>query len=171
MHKEQKAFCNKVKFLYPDKFRDKLVYDFGSYDVNGNNRYLFTDCEYIGIDIHKGKNVDVVCPAHKLDFGQCDVVISTEMLEHDKHWKESLNNMIQHLEPGGLMIITCATDGRKEHGTRRTTRRDSPATLDYYHNIGEQEFEEVMQREENFEMSVLEVDTTRGDLYFYGIKK
>jgi hypothetical protein len=43
-HQAQQDFCNSVRQLFPDHFRGKTVLDVGSLDINGNNRYLFTDC-------------------------------------------------------------------------------------------------------------------------------
>ena len=37
------------------------------------------------------------------------------MLEHDPHWRESVQRMIELVKPGGTLIITCAAPGRGEH--------------------------------------------------------
>lgn len=171
MHRQVKEFCNQVKSLHPEMFKNKSVIDFGSYDINGTNRYLFTDCAYRGIDINPGPNVDCVCLAHKcpLCFGGVDVCISTEMLEHDKYWELSINKMTELLNEGGLLIITCATTGRKEHGTHNRLPKASPATLDHYKNVEEDEFFNVVK--DKFHPHLLKIDRKRGDLYFYGFKK
>jgi hypothetical protein len=65
-----------------------------------------------------------------------DVVISTEMLEHDEYWKESLRAMLSLVKPDGLILFTCATHGRPEHGTKRTSPQDAPYVSDYYMNLG-----------------------------------
>jgi 2-polyprenyl-3-methyl-5-hydroxy-6-metoxy-1,4-benzoquinol methylase len=67
--------------------------------------------------------------------GSYDTVISTDCLEHDKHWKETLAAMIRLLKNGGLMAWTCAGEGRAEHGTSRINPEASPGTHDYYGNI------------------------------------
>ena len=63
---------------------NKLVLDIGSLDINGNNQYLFEDCQYTGIDVGVGKNVDIVSKAHELKMpsGTYDTIISTECFEH-----------------------------------------------------------------------------------------
>lgn len=50
-HQEQVRFCESVREKFPSLFVGKKVLDAGSLDINGNNRYLFTDCEYVGIDV------------------------------------------------------------------------------------------------------------------------
>lgn len=62
-HKEQFSYCEKILRRFPHLFVGKSVLDVGSLDINGNNRWIFTDCEYVGIDLGEGDNVDVVCRA------------------------------------------------------------------------------------------------------------
>ena len=50
-HKAQREFCDSVRNKYSDMFKGKKVLDIGSLDNNGNNRFLFDDCEYLGIDL------------------------------------------------------------------------------------------------------------------------
>ena len=136
MHKEVKRFCLSVKNKHPEYFKNADVLDCGSLDINGNNRYLFDNCNYMGIDIVKGKNVDQISRVHdfKTDF-KFDCVISTEMLEHDEYFTASLNAMFHCTKPGGLLLITAAGHGREEHGTHEMKPEDSPMTRDYYCNV------------------------------------
>ena len=90
-HKEQKDFCEWIQTAFPDMFTNVSVLDIGSMDINGNNRYLSSNADYTGIDIASGPNVDVVSVAHEYKTNKkYDVVISTEALEHDKHWRKTL---------------------------------------------------------------------------------
>jgi 2-polyprenyl-3-methyl-5-hydroxy-6-metoxy-1,4-benzoquinol methylase len=84
-HKQQIEFCKKIKYQFPEHFKNIWVLDAGSYDINGNNRYAFENCIYLGVDIEHGKNVDIVSKVHELNFkdGMFDTIITTEMLEHD----------------------------------------------------------------------------------------
>jgi len=135
-HKEQIEYCKYVKSIYPEYFVNKKVLDVGSLDINGNNRFLFKDCDYTGLDLCAGRNVDIVMPVHKFKGKNIyDVVICTEILEHDKYYKRSLKMMFKLLKSGGLLIITAATDGREEHGVYNNKPEDSPLTNDYYKNI------------------------------------
>jgi SAM-dependent methyltransferase len=173
-HKQQSDFCNYVRFKFPEKFTDVRVLDMGSLDINGNNRYLFTgDYSYIGVDIGPGKNVDVICRGHKYESDEMfDVVISTECFEHDEFYALTLKKMYDLLKPGGVFIFTCATTGRPEHGTTRTSPADAPFIGDYYKNLNEKDVREVMNIENVFsEHQFISREVFPQDLYFYGIKK
>ena len=62
-HKEQQEYFESVKERFPDRFVRKTVLDIGSYDLNGTNEYLFSECEFTGLDIEEGPGVDIVCEA------------------------------------------------------------------------------------------------------------
>lgn len=157
--------------MFPSFFQFTQVLDAGSLDINGNNRYLFEGAQYWGIDILGGKNVDqVISAANFSSIKRYSVVITTEMLEHDAQWKESLLNLLKHLEPGGLFIMTCATEGRPEHGTKRTTPEDSPATTDYYLNITWDMLYTIPGFLDKFSIYRITTDKTSHDLQFWGIK-
>ena len=86
-HEAQRQYCLKVKKRFSKWFHKKKILDAGSLDINGSNRYLFTDCEYTGIDVGEGKNVDIVSTIHEFDAkdDSYDVIISTECFEHDMY--------------------------------------------------------------------------------------
>ncbi len=168
-HPRQQKFCNAVRSLYPSYFHDTKVIDAGSLNINGTNRSLFKNCQYIGVDIKKGKNVDLICTIHKVEYPEnVDCVISTEMLEHDVFWKESLHNMYKLLKKNGLMIITCAGPGRKEHGTKLYAPKASPATINYYKNLFTSDVRSILP-ETMFKNYYLK--QKGDDINFYGIKK
>ena len=171
MHGEQQAFFREVREKFPVRFNKPVVYDFGSLDINGNNRSLFHKPSYTGSDIVEGKNVDVVGLAHEVRLpGLADICISGEMLEHDVHWQKSLMAMFAWCRPEGLVMFSCASRGRPEHGTRRTTPKDSPLTLDYYHNLTQPEIEAAIDLRELFSEYGFEYNPFPGDLYFWGIR-
>jgi SAM-dependent methyltransferase len=140
-HRLQLEFVEITKSLFPEMFRGQKVLEIGSLDINGNVRSFFEDCSYTGIDVAPGPGVDVVCEGQKYDglSSSFDVVISCEVMEHNPYWAETLTNMIRLLRPGGLMVMSCATIGRKEHGTTRSDTGASPLTVqkgwDYYRNL------------------------------------
>lgn len=175
-HPEQVVFCNSVKNKFPQKFVNADVLDIGSLDINGNNRYLFSNCTYTGVDIGQGKNVDVVSKGHEFKPGkQYDIVISTECFEHDMYWKETIQNCIDLTKTGGLFMFTCATTGRQEHGTTRTTPQDSPFTHtqfnDYYMNLTEYDVRQIPGFDNSFTEFKFSTNQNTKDLYFYGIKQ
>jgi len=170
-HPQQRAFTEEVKRRFPQFFTEKDVLDCGSLDMNGNNRFLFNGGKYVGVDAFAGKNVDIVCRVHELgeDIGRFDVVISTEMLEHDEFWQKSLKKMIDVLRCGGLLIVTCATTGRGEHLTNRTEHIPGYDWRNYYRNIAEKDWWDVINVGEVF--GEFEFKVVGTDLYFWGIKK
>lgn len=169
-HPAQQTFCKYVKSRFPEYFENKRILDVGSLDINGNNRLLFADCEYTGLDLCSGRNVDVVC--HVLDFNpdkQFDVVISTEAMEHDSKWNLSLAKMIYLLKPGGLLIVTCASGDRREHGTDRHNPQDSPKTNGYYKNLS---ISDVLSAVDfGSVVRGLEIGVSETDLYLWAVKK
>lgn len=174
-HPAQQKFCEKVKELFPQYFKNVSALDVGSLDINGNNRYLFEDSTYLGLDLDEGPNVDIVSLAHEFDHKEgFDTIISTEALEHDKYWKLSLENLCRLLKPGGLLVFTCATTGRAEHGTEDHNSWASPFSHiqfdNYYQNLTPKDILSALNTT-YFEFFYIQVDDAICDLYFYGKKK
>ena len=98
------------------------MFDVGSEDINGNNRFLFEDCEYDGNDVIQAPNVTIVSKTKDLHFKSetFDTIISTECFEHDSTYKESFLKIYDMLKEDGLFTFIYASTGRAEHGTRRT---------------------------------------------------
>ncbi len=178
-HQEQIDFCLSVKKKFPEYFINQFVLDIGSLDVNGNNQYLFEDCHYLGLDLAEGKNVDILSKGHELLLPDTtfDVVISTECFEHDPYYKLTLNNAIRLLKQGGLLLFSCATTGRPEHGTRETTPSDAPFLqafgewADYYKNLEQSDIQTAFAVDELFSKYEFSNCEESHDLYFWGIKK
>jgi SAM-dependent methyltransferase len=108
--------------LFIDEIKGKRVIEVGSCDVNGSLKALvtlFEPIEYIGVDIEKGFNVDIVCNAQNLakKFGKesFDVVISTEMIEHIADWKKVISNFKKICKPQGIILITTRSYGFGYH--------------------------------------------------------
>lgn len=178
-HPEQRNYCLSVKQKFPNYFSKKKVLDVGSLDINGCNKPLFESCEYLGIDIGVGPNVDLVCKGHELDYADeyFDTIVSTECFEHDMHFTETLKNIVRMLKPEGLFFFTCGGDGRGEHGTLRTdtfssplTTRHSPNWANYYRNVNESWFRDIIVPEDHFENFKFSYLAATQDFQFYGIK-
>jgi len=152
--------------------------DVGGGDINGNNRAYFEGCEYVANDVMAGPNVDLVCTTAELAFpdGHFDTIVSTECFEHDMHYEASLRNILRMLRPGGLFAFTCATTGRPEHGTLRTSVEDSFTTqlggawVDYYKNLTETDVAAALGGLQAFAAHAAYVNHHSYDLYFIGIK-
>jgi len=140
-HPAQLKFIEITKSLFPEMFVGRKVLEIGSLDINGSVRSFFENCDYTGLDIAPGRGVDVVCEGQKYDAPSAsfDVVLSCEVMEHNPFWEDTLKNMIHLLSPGGLLVMSCATKGRKEHGTSRSEVASSPLTVakgwEYYRNL------------------------------------
>jgi SAM-dependent methyltransferase len=170
-HLEQKLYCERVREVFPAYFRNVRVLDAGSQDINGNNRYLFENCEYLGIDVGPGPNVDLVCPMHKHEPSiPYDTIVSTEAFEHDEFFEESLRNISKMLRPGGLFFMTCASEGRPEHGTHDSHPGCSVHTLDFYENRNPLHFAKALDLPRTFSLHSFEMNTASHDLYFFGVK-
>lgn len=173
-HREQMSFVESVKNKFPHNFVSGKVLEIGSYNINGSVRQFFDNCVYVGLDVFPGNCVDIVCSGHLYAASDktFDCCISCECFEHNPFWKETFLNMFRMLKMGGLIVFTCATTGRPEHGTKRTSPLDSLTTniedmQDYYLNLTEEDFSEFKSMFSSYEFSTNE---NTHDLYFYGIK-
>ena len=169
-HQSQLDFVSSVKQRFPEYFKKRRVLEIGSLDINGSVRQFFEDCDYTGVDLGEGKGVDLVAKGEELDFpdSSFNVAISCECLEHNPEWARTFNNMVRMAS--GLVIMTCATTGRPEHGTRRTSPSDAPFCGDYYMNLTEQDIRDNcdLSKFSEFEFSTC---SSPADLYFWGLCK
>lgn len=176
-HLEQLTFVNILSKKIYKQINHLDILEIGSYDVNGSIRQFFQDSNYTGVDLIEGKGVDIVGDGHTIDFSndRFDMVISCESFEHNPFWKETFLNMIRMTKKGGLVVFTCATKGRPEHGTTRTSMVDSPGTIqmdwDYYKNLERKDFfKELPEFKSNFNRYIFMKNHKSKDLYFIGIK-
>lgn len=141
---------------------------------------MFENCIYYGNDVINAKNVTIVSKTKDLPFENetFDTIISTECFEHDPEYKKSFLKIYDILKKNGLFLFTCASTGRAEHGTRRTTPYDSYGTIgnlsdmtDYYKNLTEKDLNEVLNLNELFSVWDTYYCSSSKDLYFVGIKK
>lgn len=169
-HQSQIDFVARIKSKFPDYFKEKRVLEIGSLDINGSVRTFFENCMYIGVDLGEGKGVDLVAKGEDLVFpdNSFDVSISCECFEHNPEWVKTFNNMIRMTK--GLVIMTCATTGRPEHGTSRTSRSDAPFCGDYYRNLTEHDVKSSCNLSKFVEYGFSTNDNP-ADLYFWGITK
>jgi SAM-dependent methyltransferase len=180
MHKEAREFTLFVRRILSEFFIGKVVLDVGSGDINGNNKFLFENCEYNGNDVIQAPNVTIVSNTKDLPFkdNTFDTIVSTECFEHDPEYKESIIKIYNMLKPNGLFCFSCASTGRPEHGTRRSNPNDSYGTIgnledmsDYYKNLTEIDLNNVLLLNTMFSVWDTYYNDDSKDLYFVGIKK
>ena len=173
-HWQQQQFVEAVRSAFPAWFAKVRVLEIGSLDINGSVRSQFSDCAFIGLDVGAGPGVDVVCDGqdYAAPDGSFDTVISCEAMEHNPHWATTFDNMVRLVRSGGLIIMTCATHGRPEHGTTRTSPVDSPLSIDigweHYRNLSAKDFRRETRANELVGFFATRSDSH--DLYFAGFK-
>jgi len=120
MHKS--SYLNMSHFIeaYLDKKVVTRIIDIGSMNIHGCYKSLFDvpAWEYLGADIVKGANVDIILKDvydwSQLPDNEFDVVISGQTFEHVEFFWLTIKEMARILKPGGLMCII-APSGGKEH--------------------------------------------------------
>lgn len=103
-------FCyNQVKKIASKiNIDNKTVLEVGSRDYNGSVRPLFKKSNYIGIDLQKGKGVDVVMPSDfviPFESNTFDIVLCLSCLEHCRNPFLLTSEMSRCLKLGGIIII------------------------------------------------------------------
>ena len=175
-HFQQQKFVAEVKSHFPQFFKATRVLEVGSWICNDTVRTHFQSCDYLGTDVAAGSGVDLVVAGQDLALptASFDVVISCECFEHNPFWRETFLNMMRVLRPGGLFVLTCATTGRGEHGTTRTTPGLSLTALeqhpDYYRNLSQRDFERAIALHEYFSHYLFVTNRYSKDLYFAGCR-
>jgi SAM-dependent methyltransferase len=95
---------------YLDFSSSMTVADLGSMDVNGCHRELIPpSCNYVGVDIVPGKNVDVVMPSEysiPLDTNHFDALISGQCFEHVRNPFKLMAEVERVVKPGGWVLVT-----------------------------------------------------------------
>lgn len=174
-HIQQRFFVNGVHDFLPHFFQQKKVLEIGSLNLNGSVRDFFTQCDYLGLDVAPGKDVDEVCfgENYGAPASAFDTVISCEAMEHNPSWQKTWLNMLRLIKSDGLMIMTCATLGRKQHGTESFQPEDSPLThllgQNYYRNLSAADFGNLSNLDVWFSVWGFFVDNSSYDLYFFGV--
>jgi len=114
-------FC--MKYMHRAEVFKRDVIDVGAFNVNGSFKSILLPYEpksYLGVDMTDVPDVDEVCDACALieKFGEnkFDIVVSAEMLEHVKFWKEAIHNIKGICKPGGKIMLTTRSFWFPYHG-------------------------------------------------------
>ncbi len=172
-HQQQQDFVRAVKAAFPNFFYGQRVLEIGSLDINGTIRGHFIGCAYTGLDVGAGPGVDVVCQGqdYAAPDASFDTVISCEVMEHNPYWRETFANMARLCRPGGLVLMTCASLGRPEHGTTRSTKADAPLIAwEYYRNLTPRDFKASLNFHDEFSVFRFFENVDSRDTYFVGFK-
>jgi len=175
-HIQQFRFINFISQVLPEFFYSKKVLEIGSLNINGSVRRFYNDCEYTGIDVAPGNDVDIVSNGENYyeKANTYDVIISCECMEHNPMYQKTWLNMLRLIKDDGLLIMTCATFGRLQHGTSINEPVSSPLTIqlgqDYYKNLIQSDFE-IVNLPIFFSHYLFETDYSSQDLYFVGLGK
>jgi len=177
MHHEPMHFIYETKTLHSELFIGKRWLEIGSGNCFPKAKSHSKDCEWVGVDIEKGDGVDVVSLGHLYKSNQLfDVVCAFEVFEHDPYIDLTVTNMIEHLKPGGLFMMTCAYLGRKEHGTSRSHPVAMPFTQemdswkDFYKNRTPEDFRSIPMFKELIN-GYWVINELSKDLYYRGWKR
>ena len=172
-HAEKIQFVSYVRSLFPHLFARSSVIEIGSLDINGSVRELFDNGEYTGVDLAEGPNVDLVALGHETHLAEnsYDVAVSAGCFENNPFWREAFSEMCRLARE--LVVVTAATHGRPEHGTKATTPEDSPFTADrggFYRTLG---VEDLASLDLNQFFTEYEISNslTTNDIYFWGLLK
>lgn len=175
-HYNQLSFVEIAAEYIREDWEGGGIIEMGSYDVNGSIRKIFSGAKHTGVDLCEGPGVDLVLSGHEVSLpdDSFELAVSCESFEHNPMWKETFRNMLRMTKPGGWVLFTCASKGRPEHGTARTTPNSSPGTLavgwDYYKNLTRRDFE-GLGLHDHFGDYVFISNQASFDLYFIGQKK
>lgn len=114
MHKSVMEWVARELPLIPNA----SVCELGSKNDNGSVKpsvLVLKPNTYIGVDIRPGEGVDVVgdvvSGVMKEHYGEFDIVISTETLEHVQSWQLFIQEAKRLCKPGGHILLTCRSPG------------------------------------------------------------
>lgn len=175
-HRSQLDYIEKLSKDFPDYFNNIKMLEIGSLNINGTIRQFFKDCEYVGVDLDSGKDVDLICEGQLVDHpdNTYDTTGSCNCFEHNPHWIETFRNMYRMTRQNGLLFIVVPTTGYPEHGTSKRAQHDSPLTIakgwEYYQNLTEQDFRDNFDIDNMFHTYKFETNTTP-EVFFYGFKR
>ncbi len=175
-HRSQLDYIEKLSKDFPEYFNNIKMLEIGSLNINGTIRQFFKDCEYVGVDLDSGRDVDLICEGQLVDHpdNTYDTTGSCNCFEHNPHWIETFRNMYRMTRQNGLLFIVGPTTRYPEHGTSKRAQHDRPLTIakgwEYYKNLTEQDFRDNFDIDNMFHTYKFETNTTP-EVFFYGFKR
>jgi SAM-dependent methyltransferase len=139
--------------------------DIGGQPVNGSTHAHFRGATWTIVDIADVPGVDIVVDATTWEPPRTwDMVQSTECLEHVENWRGIVTTAAKALKPGGYLILTCASTGRRPHGANG----EMDPIGQYYGNVDPGDFE--AHAKTLFAEVSVEYNPNPGDLYAWAKK-
>lgn len=111
------AYDNAQKFYdkyCKDNIQNKTILDIGSWDGgNGSLKNIFSLGKYIGLDIQKGPNVDIIGSSHDIPFrdNSFDIVVSSSCFEHDPMFWITFLEISRVIKPSGYIYVCAPSAG------------------------------------------------------------
>lgn len=136
---EQRFFLGLVKRNLPDYFRNRQVLEIGRSGEPPATLEWFEQCRVTAPAAAAGK-ADAEGPeSYTASAESFDTIVSCETLEHLPHWRDVFDNALRMLKRDGLLLVSCAGLGRRQHETRRFPATGGSSS-DYYRNLGPEDF-------------------------------
>ena len=115
MHPFGKKSFDLFKECYIKKFNNPKIVDIGALDINGSIKdQINFKSEYIGLDLCKGKNVNMVLKdpyKFPLEDNSVDIVASISTFEHVDFFWETFTEILRILKPHGLLFLNVPSNG------------------------------------------------------------
>jgi len=145
--------------------RPVVALDLGGQFVNGSTRPLFKRARWTGLDIVPGPGIDIVADATAWTPDKLyGLVVCTEVLEHVQDWQSIVCTAAEALEPGGTLILTCASTNRPPH----SSVGDVNLGGEWYGNVDPDELRDFASG--LFETVDVEYNFPPGDAYMVAVK-
>lgn len=109
--------------------------------------------DYLGVDMRKGDNVDIILNGHDLSTidRQYDLVVSFDTFEHDDAFWLTLEEMKKVLKPGGWMMIGFPSRYCPQHDHPQDYWRFMPHAMEVMFR-GFEDFEMIVDKNPESEM-------------------
>lgn len=171
---EQRFLLGLVKRQMPDYFRGKKVLEIARPGIAGVAHEWFDQSTIVVPPTRQvpepGRSGDEPIEGYSAASETFDTVVSCESFEHLPQWRDAFLNALRMMRKDGLLVITCAGFGRKQHETPRCPSPDPAAPQEsYYRNLSPADFAPLARFEDHFAEWCFLEDRTVQDLYLLAI--
>lgn len=163
---EQRFMLGLLKRQLPDYFRHRQVLEIGRPGATAATQEWFDQCRIVTPNSSAAANADAMesYPATGQSF---DTIVSCESLEHLPQWRDAFLNAMRVMKSAGLMFVSCAGHGRRQHETKRYPSGEHGSD-EYYRNLAPEDFAGI-DFDRCFRTWAFIQDHTVHDLYFMGL--